>query len=227
MKTKVFLLSFLLAGFSFIQISAQKNNRKIIIQGTARDASQSPVPNAIILIDGQSINSVTNSEGNFKIKVKQNVKRIGIFAIDLGIVEEAIDGRNIINLNFSTISTRVSTLNNKPDKGEETVDVGYSYVKRKSLTNAVGVFEFKDPKRSYSSVYEMIQEIPGINAKVFNIYGPVGPLIVVNGVAGGDIGSIQPSDVESIVLLRDAGAAIYGSRAFGGVVLIKTKSHAE
>ena len=73
----------------------------------------------------------------------------------------------------------------------------------------------------------MIQEIPGINAKVFNMYGPVGPLIVINGVAGGDIGSIQPSDVESIVLLRDAAAAIYGSRAFGGVVLIKTRSHAE
>jgi TonB-dependent starch-binding outer membrane protein SusC len=69
----------------------------------------------------------------------------------------------------------------------------------------------------------MIEEIPGINTRVYNMYGPVGPTYVVNGVAVSYIDDILPSTVESIVYLKDASAAIYGSRGFGGVILIKTK----
>jgi TonB-dependent starch-binding outer membrane protein SusC len=227
MKTKILLALILLIVIAPNQLSAQKGSRKITIKGRVLDASKSPVANAIIMIDGQSTNSVTDTKGNYKIKVKRDAREIGAFTIDMGIIQEAIDGRSMIDFNFSLMLTRVSSRGNKSDKGEETVDVGYSYVKKKDLTNAVGVFEFKDPKRTYSSVYEMIQEIPGINMKVYNMYGPVGPLYVINGVAGGDISAIEPSDVESIVFLKDAAAAIYGSRAFGGVVLIKTRVHAE
>jgi TonB-dependent starch-binding outer membrane protein SusC len=227
MKSRILLLLILLIVFAPNQLSAQEGSSKITIKGTVLDASKSPVANAIIMIDGQSTNSVTDTKGNYKTKIKRDATEIGAFTFDMGIIQETINGRSLIDFNFSSISTRVSSRDNKPDKGEETVDVGYSYVKKKNLTNAVGVFEFKDPKRTYSSVYEMIQEIPGINMKVFNMYGPVGPLYVVNGVAGADISSVQPSDVESIVLLKDAAAAIYGSRAFGGVVLIKTRGHAD
>ena len=69
----------------------------------------------------------------------------------------------------------------------------------------------------------MIQEIPGIRAKVYNLFGPVGPSYVVNGMMVSNLDDILPSTVESIVFLKDGSAAIYGSRGFGGVILIKTK----
>lgn len=107
--------------------------------------------------------------------------------------------------------------------GEESVDVGYSYVKKKNLTNSVGIFDFKNSKRTYHNVYEMIQEIPGTRAKVYNFFGPIEPAYVVNGIMVSSLDDILPSTVESIVFLKDASAAIYGTRGFGGVILIKTK----
>ncbi len=213
----IFLFSFLILS----NLSAQKNSGKITITGTVHDVSNSPIVNAIIMIDGQNTSAVTNSEGKYKVRVKRTASEIGVFTFGNGIIEDSIKGRTRIDFNFSTIS--VQAYGSDPLPGEEGVDVGYNYVKKKNLTNAVGTFDFKNSKRTYRNIYEMIQEIPGINAKVYNMNGPVGPMYVVNGVAVSNIDYILPSTVESIVFLKDSAAAIYGSRAFGGVILIKTK----
>lgn len=211
----------LFSVFYLSSLTAQRNNNKITITGTVLDVSKFPIVNAIVMIDGQNTSSVTDTKGQYKVRVKRTASKIGIFAFGSGIIEESISGRTLIDFNFSVISNQ----GYDPDllEGEEGVDVGYNYVKKKNLTNSVGVFDFKNSKRTYSNVYEMIREIPGIDAKVFNMFGPVGPTYVVNGMMVSSLDNILPSQVESIVFLRDASAAIYGSRAFGGVIVIRTR----
>jgi TonB-dependent SusC/RagA subfamily outer membrane receptor len=219
MRLRIFFI-ILCSIFCLGSLTAQRSNNKITITGTVLDVSKYPIANAIVMIDGQNTSSVTDTKGGYKVKVKNTASKIGIFTFGSGIIEESISGRTQIDFNFSTISNQVYGSDILP--GEESVDVGYSYVKKKNLTNAVGVFDFKNSKRIYHNVYEMIQEIPGIDAKVFNMFGPVGPAYVVNGMMVSSLDDILPSTVESIVFLKDAAAAIYGSRGFGGVILIKT-----
>jgi TonB-dependent SusC/RagA subfamily outer membrane receptor len=202
-------------------VTAQKSNKKITITGTVFDIYKSPIVNAIVMIDGQKTSSVTDSEGKYKVKVKPKASEIGIFTFGNGIIVDSISGRTLIDFNFSTVSHQLQGLDNS--RGEEGVDVGYSHVKKKNLTNDVGVFDFKNSKKTYSNIHEMIQEIPGIRSRVSNMSGPVSPMYVVNGVPVNSVDDILPSTVESIVFLKDSSAAIYGSRGFGGVILIKTK----
>jgi hypothetical protein len=87
---------------------------------------------------------------------------------------------------------------------EEVADIGYTYVKKKNLTNAVGISDSKNSVRTYRHVYEIIREIPAMDAKVFNMLGPVGTAYVVNGMMVNNLDNFLPSQVESIVFLRDA-----------------------
>ncbi len=211
---------------------AQKSNKKVTITGTVLDASKSPIMNAIVMIDGEKTNSVTDSKGYYKIKVKPSATKIGIFTFGSGILEENIDGRTQIDLNFGTTASQ-----KVPDQtvapGEEGVGVGYATVKKKNLTTTVNNIDGTDKKyASYATIYEMIQrEVSGVSVVGNSIiiqgstdfFGPVTPLFVVDGAYVNDIGGISPSIVKSIEVLKGSAAAIYGSRGYGGVIVIKTK----
>jgi TonB-dependent SusC/RagA subfamily outer membrane receptor len=230
MRTKLFVL-ILLSVLYINSISAQNNNKKITITGTVLDVAKSPIVNAIVMIDGQKTNSVTDSKGNFKIKVKGSALKIGIFTFGNGIIEEDIAGRTRINLNFGTMATQQLDQNIAP--GEEGVDIGYGYAKKKNLTNQVSQIDGTNKKyASYSTIYDMIQrEVSGVRISggdiiiqdSKNLWGSIPALIVVDGVYVQSIGDISPTSVKSIEVLKGSSAAIYGSRGFGGVILIKTK----
>ncbi len=212
-------------------ISAQKSNKKITITGTVLDADSVPIPNSIIMIDGEKTNSVTDSKGEYKIKVKPTVQRIGIFSFSNGFREEAINGRT----NITIILTKVSA--QKPDEvnaqGEQGVGVGYGNVKKKNVTTQVSSIDGTNKKyASYRSIGDMIQrEVSGakVNGSTVIIqgardfFGPVPALIVVDGVYVDGLPEISPIQVKSIEVLKGTAAAIYGSRAYGGVIVIKTK----
>lgn len=230
MRIKLFFL-ILLSVLCFNTISAQKNNKKITITGTVLDIAKSPIVNAIVMIDGQKTSSVTDSKGTYKIKVKRNAIKIGIFTFGNGIIEEVIDGRIQINFNFGTASQQLPDQTIAP--GEEGVNVGYGYVKKKNLTNQVNKIDGTNKKyASYSSIYEMIQrEVSGVrfsgSSAIIqdskNLFGSVPALIVVDGVYMDNIPDIPPTSVESIEVLKGSSAAIYGSRGYGGAIVIKTK----
>jgi TonB-dependent SusC/RagA subfamily outer membrane receptor len=227
-KTLIFL-TFLLAVSSQIDLAAQGNNKKSKITGIVKDINGNPIVNAIIMIDGNSTNSTTDSGGKYKIRVKNEAKMIGIISFEYGSIEDSIRGRTLIDFKFTGEPKTTGIF--EVGRENEYINVGYNSVKRKNLTNSVGTFEFKNKNKTYSTIYDMLREIPGIIMRgnsVYlpgnsNLFGPVGPMIVVNGIPNSDISSIQPSTVESISILRDASAAIYGSMGFGGVILIKTK----
>ena len=231
MKAKV-LLVILLSVFSFSIMEGQKKNPKITIAGTVVDAWQKPVPNAIIMIDGKNTSSMTDSEGNFKIKVKQNANMIGVISFANGIIEEAIDGRTEIH--FSYAGEAIPRLQDKDiPQGEQGVNTGYDFKKNKDLTTPVKNIDGTDPKyRSYTSVYEMItREESGVRVNgssiiiqgTENFFGEVPALLIVDGVPVGDFNGITPSEVESISVLKGSSAAIYGTRGYGGAVVLTTK----
>jgi TonB-dependent SusC/RagA subfamily outer membrane receptor len=231
MKTRLIFL-ILLSAICINSITAQKNNKKIIITGTVLNAAKEPIVNAIVMIDDQKTNSVTDSKGNYKIKVNPSASKIGIFTFGSGTFEDSIKGRTQIDFNFGTTRTQQTT-----DKdiapGEQGINVGYGNVKKKNLTTDVNKIDGTNKKyASYNSISDMIQrEISGVRLNGSSViiqdskdlFGTVYALIVVDGVYMDELPSIPPTSVKSIEVLKGTAAAMYGSRGYGGVIIIKTK----
>jgi TonB-dependent SusC/RagA subfamily outer membrane receptor len=212
-------------------ISAQKPPRRIEISGNVLDVYNAPIANAIIMIDGKKTNTITNSKGYYTIRVKPTASKIGVFTFGNGVFEDNIEGRSHINFNFSSSAA----LQSDPDlrDGEQGINSGYGRVKKKNLTSDISKIDGTDKRYStYSSISEMIQrEVSGVqvygNDVIIqdsqNLFGYIHPLIVVDGVYMDQLPDIPPVSVKSIEVLKGASATIYGSRGYGGAIVIDTK----
>ena len=229
------LLVMLLFAITTSAVLAQKYGRRMKITGSVADAGMYPIVNAAVMIDGQSTGQLTDKKGNFKIRVPGDAKRIGILSFGNGFLEENIDGRSRINFRLEALADKKPPEPEiKIDDGEEGVNNGYGYVKKKYLTNQISKIDGKKKKyASYKSIQEMIErEVAGVrimNGEVVihdsrDLYGFIAALVVVDGTPTTELNNIKPTTVESIEVLKDASAAIYGSRGYGGVILIKTKT---
>lgn len=124
------------------------------------------------------------------------------------------------------------------DKQPRAVDIGYGQAKNESLPYAVSTLEMKEvDKTSYTTIYDYLEgRVPGVQvvktgtatASVYirgvsTINGSPDPLFVVDGVTVSDISYINPRDVKSVTVLKDASAAIYGVNGANGVIVIKLK----
>jgi TonB-dependent starch-binding outer membrane protein SusC len=249
MKAKLFFLIFFTTLF-LRNLSAQTDDARITIRGTVINADKEPIENAIVMIDGIRTRIITDSKGNYKIKVAPTATKIGIFTFGYGLQEEDIYGRRQINFSFENQPSwklhprdwGISVLgSNKVPVGEESVDVGYAHMKRKDITTDISFIDGRNKKyASYSSIAEMImREVSGVrvlglpgNYRIIlqgsgDLFGNTAPLIVIDGMPGGSINDIQPSSVESISVLKGTAAAIYGCRGYGGAIIIKTKTYDE
>jgi TonB-dependent SusC/RagA subfamily outer membrane receptor len=234
MKFRIFLL-ILLSVLCIQNIEAQKA-KKVKITGTVLGIDKSPIMNAMILIDGEKTNATTDAKGNYSLKVKPDANVIMIVSFGNGTFEDSIKGRTEINFNFSTIGTAVAT-DAENSKNEEAVNTGYRVEKRKNTTTEISKIDGTNQKyRSYSNIYDMIQrEVSGVkvmgktiivqDAKDF--FGPVLPLLLVDGVTVSTIENVSPSSVKSIEVLKGTSAAMYGTRGYGGVIVITTKKGTE
>ncbi|MCX6302603.1 MAG: TonB-dependent receptor plug domain-containing protein [Bacteroidia bacterium] len=232
MKNRIsMLLCVFLTVNSITGLYGQKSGGKITITGSVVivvDGADFPVANAIIMVDGEKIGNVTDRKGFYKIKVRQENKKIGVYTFANGMIEEVLDGRN--NINFTFKGTVPYQINYKADPGDEPVDIGYQTVKKKDLIVPVGKVDgTKSKYASYNTVYEMIRgEIPGVLVNgtsimirsATSINSGTEPLFVVDGVPVTTIDNIQPQMVRSIEVLKGSAASIYGSRGSNGVILI-------
>jgi TonB-dependent SusC/RagA subfamily outer membrane receptor len=227
MKTRI-LTCLLIAVFSCTGGYSQKVSKKITITGYVVDGTQASVANAIVMVDGEKTDRVTNDRGYYKIKVKPGSVSIGIFTFTNGILEEPINGRTRINFTFEgSVPDQIS---GKVDPGDEAIDIGYGTVKKRNVTTSVSKINATNPKyASYRSIYDMLRgEVPGVqvNGTSIRIQGASSltlstePLVVVDGVPVSSIDNIQPLMVRSIQVLKGSSAAIYGSRGANGVILI-------
>ena len=116
---------------------------------------------------------------------------------------------------------------------DEIVDMGYQSVTRKRLSNAASTIEVKQNEQHYSNIYEYLRaKVSGVevtpNNKIYirgqnSIISSTDPLILVDGAEMYDISSLNPNDVATITVLKDASTTIYGTRGANGVIIIKTK----
>jgi TonB-dependent SusC/RagA subfamily outer membrane receptor len=232
MRIKFFIL-ILLSFFCVTTISAQKNNKKVTITGTVLDKDQRPIANAIIMLDGKNTSSVTDEKGKYQIKVKPGIEKIGVFTFGNGIKEEPISGRTEIDFNFATASAQQAQPQEVSD-GEQGVNTGYGSVKNKNMNSPSKHIDGTNKKYgSYTSVSDMIvRETSGVKYTLGgqyiiqdskNLQGSIPALLVLDGVYVDSFDGVSPSSVLSIEVLKGSSATMYGSRGYGGVILVKTK----
>ena len=203
------------------------------ITGTVVDA-QGPVIGASVMEKGTTNGTVTDFDGNFALNVNPGATIVISY---IGYETQEIKVGNQSNINI-TLSEDDAVL-------EEVVVVGYGTMKKKLVTGATVQVKGDDiAKLNTTNALEAMQSsTPGVNitqsssqpGKGYKVYirgiGTIGdsqPLYVIDGVAGGNLDGINPNDIESIDVLKDAAsAAIYGSRAANGVILVTTKQGKE
>ena len=190
-----------------------------------------PLIGVNVVEKGTTNGTVTDFDGNFELTVSSNavldISYIGFLSQEVKIVA----GKTTYNVVLKEDSQAL----------DEVVVVGYGVQKKKLVTGAtVQVSGDNLQKLSTTNVLGALQsQSPGVNitqssgqpGESFKVVirglgtvGSAGPLYVIDGVAGGDINALNPSDIEAIDVLKDAAsAAIYGARAANGVVLVTTK----
>lgn len=222
----LFFLLFMVVGCQLM--SAQQ----ISIKGTVTDPSGEPLIGVSVTVPGTRIGAATDIDGNFSLEADSKGK-LKFSYIGYVTMEEAINGRNVINVVMKESSEVL----------DEVVVIGYGTMDKKELTSAISHVGEKD-FLTVSSLDPsmMIQgKVPGVsitntgagdpnNQASIQIRGVssrsagLGPLIVIDGVPGGNLTNINPNDIASFDILKDgAASAIYGTRGSNGVILVTTK----
>ncbi|EPT34461.1 TonB-linked outer membrane protein, SusC/RagA family [Bacteroidetes bacterium oral taxon 272 str. F0290] len=204
------------------------------ISGKVVDSQGEPIIGANILEKGTTNGTITDTDGNFSLNVKSITATLVVSYIGYKTNEVKVVGGK----------STIIALNEDSEALDEVVVVGYGTVKKKDLTGAVGQVtnaNMRDLKIS-NATQALAGQLSGITvnqavgtpgtAAVIRVRGAASitascnPLYVVDGYPIiGDMSTINPNDIESMEVLKDASAsAIYGSRASNGVVIVTTKS---
>ncbi|KAA9349423.1 TonB-dependent receptor [Larkinella humicola] len=209
------------------------SQQEIRLKGTVRasDGQGEALAGVTVVLKGTTRGTTTDGSGNYELVVP-NSSAVLIFSF-VGYTSQEITAgnRSVINV----------TLNPDSKSLEELVVVGYGTQKKVNLTGAVSQVQAKDlENRPLNNMSQILQGmIPNLNITFgtgqpgqggsLNVRGETsinggGPLVLIDGVPG-DINRINPNDVESVSVLKDAAAsAIYGARGAFGVVLVTTKT---
>ena len=203
-----------------------------IISGTIKGTEGDPLPGASVLIKGTSNGTTTDSEGKFTLSTPANATTLVVSYIGYASQEVEIGGQTVINV---TLESDLTTLG-------EVVVVGYGTQRKSDLTGAISSVKGEDLTQLPMQRADQALQGRAAGVMVLNTSGQPGgkttirirgmnsitgsnqPLIVIDGLQGADIESLNPNDIESIEVLKDASAtAIYGSQGANGVILITTK----
>lgn len=229
---KMRLLTALLAVFVLAPVWAQNSGR--IISGKVVDESGEPLAGAIVMINGDSSSAVgTDIDGKFSIAATsgKNVLTVSMIGFRTASVD-AVPGQNI-----EIVAQQDSY------ELEGVVFTGYSAIAKKDMTGAVGVVGGKELKAMpVTSVNDVLQgKVAGLTITstsgtpgagsvarirgIGSITGSTSPLYIVDGLPQNGIDYLNPNDIESIAVHKDASvAAIYGSRGANGIIVVTTKN---
>ena len=202
------------------------------VSGKVTDFSGAPLPGVTIVIKGTTQGTITNVDGNYSI---ENIPSDGIMLfsfIGMKTQEITITGKEVVNVVMEEETIGI----------EEIVAIGYGTIKKSDLTGAVGNIQGSAIKAQGKSditsslqgklagvTVESAGGNPGSGTRILirgvGTLGDSSPLYIVDGVPVANINNLSQVDIQSIDILRDASAAaIYGTRAANGVVLVTTKS---
>ncbi|MCG8309269.1 MAG: TonB-dependent receptor [Cytophagales bacterium] len=189
------------------------------------------LPGVNVIVKGTSLGTVTDLDGNYRLNAPEDGTLV--FSSVGYISEEVLIGsKSVIDL---VMVPDITSL-------EEIVVIGYGEVEKRDVTGAIGSVETDDIVRANPvQTAKAIQgQVAGVNVTRANGKPGSGydinirglnsidfsnePLVVIDGVMGGDLNALNPADIESMDILKDASAtAIYGSRGANGVIIISTK----
>ncbi len=227
-----YLLMVLLLAVSGVSALAQQHS----VKGTVTDPQGYPVVGMAVVEEGTLNGTITDANGNYTITLPSKDAVIKFYALGYKTLTEQVGGRDVINITAEEESIALDAV----------VAIGYGTVRKKDLTTAVSTVSNEDMKlRPVTEASGFIQGkvagvtvqqtsgLPGSGMTVrvrgaSSITSSNDPLYVVDGVPVGTgnyaIAYLSPQDIENMQILKDASsAAIYGSRAANGVVLITTK----
>ena len=199
------------------------------VRGTVTDADI-PLPGVNVIIKGTSTGTVTGQDGGYSIQASP--EDVLVFSY-IGYISQEIQVQNQARIDI-TLSPDLSSL-------EEVVVIGYGTQKKSDLTGSVGLVDGDEiSKYTSANATQAIQGrmagvrveanggAPGAEALVTirgsGTLSDIGPLYVIDGMLTNNMNALNPNDIETISVLKDASAsAIYGSRAANGVVIVTTK----
>lgn len=228
-KYKIYQYGFLL--ILLLCLFSQQAFAQSITKGNVSEKNGEPLIGASITIKGTIIGTVTDVNGNYSLSV-ENSNAVLVFSyIGYTTMEEQVASRQKIDVVLQTSTEGI----------EEVVVVGYGVQKRVNMTGAVSQINAEElQKAPMQNVSNMLTgKLPGLTsiqtsgkpgADQSTLYirglnsfsGGNGPMVIVDGVPG-SMNYLNPNDIESISILKDASAAIYGVQGANGVILITTK----
>lgn len=217
----------------FVASTALAQNRTVTGTVTSKDDGQ-PIPGVSVKVKGTNIGISTSANGKFSLSVPSNVKTLEISSIGFATQTVTIGASNVVNVALAAGANELG----------EVIVVAYGTAKKSTFTGSASTVKAElIENRSISSITKALDgAVPGVTSTlgsgqpgsnagiVIRGFGSINassnPLYVVDGVPfDGDLNSINPNDVESLTVLKDASAAsLYGSRAANGVVMITTKA---
>jgi TonB-linked SusC/RagA family outer membrane protein len=230
-RMKCLLPALLLCATLPLSLRAQN----LTISGTVHDAKNDPVAGASVVVKGATVGVITDVNGGYSINAPADATLVFSF-LGLTSKEEAVAGRGRIDV---TLSESAYAL-------EETVVIGYGTLEKRQVTSSISSISARELPQGLggaSIASSLSGKVSGLimhetaspnSALSLQLRGMAsvnaasGPLVVIDGMPGGDIRSVVQEDIQSIDILKDASAgAIYGTRATGGVILITTKQAQE
>ena len=226
----IFMFFFLFTPFVYSQSRKQ-------ITGSVQDVQGNPLIGVSILETGTSNGTTTDMNGTYSLNISSTNATLRFSYIGYEEQLIKIQGRNVINVK----------MNEETSNLDEVVVVGYGVQRKSDLTGAISSINAAETlkKMPAAQVADLLQgRIAGLSIVnssgaagaaptlrvrgVNSIKADGGPLVVIDGFPGGNLSAINPADIKSIEVLKDASStAIYGSRGANGVILITTKSPKE
>ncbi len=219
--------------FSGLLIAMVTSAQQFTVRGTVKDATGEPVIGANVMVKGTSNGTITDIDGKYSVSDVNSSSILVFTFIGYKNEEMACKGQHEINV---ILSEDLQTL-------DEVVVVGYGSLSKKELSSSiVQVDKSQFQQGAMNNPMEMLTgKVAGLNVNntasanpnsgsslqirgATSITASNDPLIVIDGIAGGDIRNLSSQDIESMTVLKDAAsAAIYGTRGANGVILITTK----
>lgn len=225
MNARIYLLAAVLGLFTSQFLSAQ-------IRGTVTDEADLPLPGTVVLVQGTQTSTTTNGDGYYEISALEG-ETLEFSFTGYETVAQKVGKESVINVRMHTLAEVM----------DELVVVGYGVQKKVNITGSVSTVDYDDMAISRPAVtssallrgssaglyvYQNSGQ-PGAENVTIRIRGigtlnDSSPLVIIDGFQG-SLDNVNPSDIESISVLKDAAScAIYGNRGANGVILVTTKT---
>ncbi|MGN6181371.1 MAG: SusC/RagA family TonB-linked outer membrane protein [Mucilaginibacter sp.] len=224
--SKVTLIVFSILSCMLLSFNASAQSRKVT--GTVVDSTNAALPGVTVKIQGTSFGTTTDLKGNFSIKVPNENATLTFSFLGYASQDYPLNGQVNIRVRLNATNSSLS----------EVVVTGYGTQKKGAITGSISTVTSKDLGRVHGGstvstdlagklpgvTFKQSEGRPGASASI-QIRNMGTPLYVIDGIQEdeGQFNNLAPNDVESITVLKDASAAIYGVRAGNGVVVVTTK----